>query len=495
MRAYVRECESAASRSDERRDMSDHVRTIVRRSVPCYFCNEFLEERCLPEHVAQCASVLEECPNKCGVYVPRRHLEAHRKSCDKKLSKRAGSTKNIEDSVWKEKVFSVLTLLRLAIDHGEKERAHLHDALSRNLNMLHSQQESLAALRSSVVEAVEEARANSTLLSRRLNDLEIITDGAQHRSSVSFQRISEQLKLFEGELAGERGKHERVLDDWFKELKDLRTFVAKEGVRVGDMWQEQTQRINDLKLELEMRCKGSRELASEHDTLSRDMDRLLEEIRKQSENTAKQRSDLKGLKFQMKENLKYIEELIVENCTAQSPSNSSCDCAADRLETAASTNGRIVWRIDGYKEKMSEAKENDRALCSPIFFSKEYGYTLRMELFLNGKGQWKDRYIIGCLRVESGKWDPLLDWPCVLRASVVLRDQDNPANDVRKSVKTVGRDKDDSDDPDRKSDMYMFIPHTTLSRYPGYTKNDVMFFDIQVRDIKTSASTMSLVAQ
>lgn len=473
--------------------MSNHVHTIMRRSVPCYFCNEFLEERHLSEHMAHCASVLEECRNKCGVYVTRRHLEAHQKSCMKKMSKRTSQLRNIEDSVWKEKVFSVLTLLRLSIDHGEKERARLHDALSRNLSLLHSQRESLDVLRSSIAEAVEESRANSLSLTRRLDGLEIITENAQHRSSVSFQQISEQLKLFEGELTGERGDHDLVLGDWFRELRDLKTFVAKEGVRVSDMWQEQTQRINDLKLELEMRCKDSKELMSKYDTLSGNMDGLLEEMRKYSENTAKQRSDLKGLKFQMKENLKYIEELIVENSRAESPLD-SCVCAAGGIE-CISTNGRIIWRIDGYREEMSLAKKNDRALYSPIFLSKEYGYTLRVELFLNGKGQWKDRHIIGCLRVENGKWDPLLDWPCVLRASVILRDQDNPANDVKKVVKTVGRDKDNSDDPDKKADLYMFIPHTTLSRYPGYTKNDVMFFDVQVRDVKTSASTTSLVAQ
>ncbi|XP_014488478.1 PREDICTED: TNF receptor-associated factor 5 [Dinoponera quadriceps] len=462
--------------------MSEHVHTIVRRSVSCYFCNEFLEERHLSEHMAQCSSVLEECPNKCGVYVPRRHLESHRKSCGRRMSRKSC----LEDSVWKEKVFSVLTLLRLAIDYGEKERAHLRDALSRNSHLLHSQQESLAALRSDVGMVVEKTRAGVALLNQRLDDLEIITDDAQHRSSASFRQISEQLKLFE--LADERSRRQ---DDRLGELRELRTFVAKEGVRVGDMWQEQTQRINDLKLELEMRCRDSKELTAKHDALSRNVDDLLEEIRKQAESTARQKSDLKGLKFQMRQNLKYMEELIAESSPgAEFPEANSCACSEERL-FPASTNGRLIWRVDGYREKMNAAKEKNSAIHSPVFLDREYGYTLRMELFLNGKGQWKDRHIIGCLRVESGKWDPLLDWPCVLRASVVLRDQENPANDLRKSVKTVGRD--DTDDPDRKSDLYMFIPHTTLSRYPGYTKSDVMFFDVQVRDVKTSASTVSVV--
>lgn len=468
--------------------MSNNVHAIVRRSVPCYFCNEFLEEEFLTEHITQCASVLEECPNRCGVYVSRRNLEEHRKSCNRKLSRRNNQIKNIQDSVWKEKVFSVLTLLRLAIDQGEKERTRLQDDLSRNLSLLYSQQESLTALQSNIAEVVENYRGNDAILNLRLNDLEMITDNIQHRTSLSFQQISEQLKVFEERLMGEQNK--RVSNDWFKELKDLKMFVAKESVRTSDMWQEYSQRVNDLKLELEMRCKDSKDLTFKYDTLSKRLNDLAEEILKCSESTAKQKSDLKGLKFQMKQNLRYIEELIVERCRpAPMLSSSSCSCAE-----GVSTNGRIIWRIDCYKEKMSEAKENGRSLYSPIFYDKEYGYTLRMELFLNGKGQWKDRHIIGCLRVENGKWDPLLSWPCVLRAIVILRDQDNPANDVRKIVKTVGRDKNDSNEPDKESELYMFVPHTTLSRYASYTKNNIMFLDVQVKDIRTSASMSSLIA-
>jgi len=382
-----------------------------------------------------------------------------------------------------------LTLLRLAIDQGEKERIRLQDDLSRNLSLLHSQQESLAALQLNIEEAVEESRSNHAALNRRLNTLEMITDDMQHCTTLNLRQISEQLKLLEGELTDDQSKHACTPNDWLQELKDLKTFVAKESIRASDIWQEHLQRINDLKLELEMRCKNTKELTSKHDTLSEKMNSLSGEICKHSESMAKRKSEIKGLKFQMKENLKYIEELIVENCRSE-PSLNSCSC--EGVESA-STNGRVIWRIERYKEKMSEAKGSDCAFYSPIFYNKEYGYTLRMELFLNGKGQWKDRHIIGCLRVENGKWDPLLDWPCVLRAAVILRDQDNPANDVRKIVKTVGRDKDDSD-PDKESGLYMFIPHTILSRYSGYTKNNVIFLDIQVKDIKTSASTMSLVA-
>jgi len=160
--------------------------------------------------------------------------------------------KDIQDSVWKEKVFSILTLLRLAIDQGEKERIRLQDDLSRNLILLHSQQESLAALQLNIEEAVEESRSNHAALNRRLNTLEMITDDMQHCTTLNLRQISEQLKLLEGELTDDQSKHVCTPNDWLQELKDLKTFVAKESIRASDIWQEHLQRINDLKLELEI---------------------------------------------------------------------------------------------------------------------------------------------------------------------------------------------------------------------------------------------------
>lgn len=153
-------------------------------------------------------------------------------------------------------------------------------------------------------------------------------------------------------------------------------------------------------------------------------------------------------------------------------------------------DGRYIWRIERYKEKMSSAKESNGVLYSPKFYNKQYGYAMRMELLLNGKGQWKDRHVIGCLRVIDGLWDPLLDWPCILTARVVMRDQVNPANDMRKLVKTIGRR--EPTDPDSESGFYMFIPHSMLTRHCGFTKDNVVFLDIQIKDITGIGSSLSL---
>ncbi|XP_076668028.1 TNF receptor-associated factor 5-like [Andrena cerasifolii] len=473
--------------------MSNRVNSVIRRSVPCYFCNEFLEERHLPDHMKHCGSVLEECTFKCGVYVPRKNMEEHRRACERNSSKRNSQIKEVQDSLWRDKVFSTLTLLRSAINNEEMERRSLQDRLAQCLRLLYSQQDSIDALRSQVTETAEDRRRYDALLSQRLDDMEFTCDSMKQRTSLYFQEISEQLNHLTVELTEEQNKHDEVLGNWCIELKDLKAFLAQESVHVTGMWQEQQQLIHDLKLELEMRCKSSKESMTQQKELTERVNAIEEEIKKHSAIVADQGSNIKGLKFQTKENLKYLEELVQESSRSNMSEFVECQCERECFDRFP-TNGRLLWRIDRYKEKMTDAKENGCSIYSPRFFNKEYGYTLRMEVYLNGIGQWKDRHVIGCLRVEHGKWDPLLDWPCILKATVTLRNQENPANDVKKLVKAVGHDKTNPENVDKESGIYMFIPHTTLTRYSGYVMNDALFLDIQVRDIKTSASTPLLAS-
>ncbi|CAK9805610.1 TNF receptor-associated factor 4 [Anthophora quadrimaculata] len=469
--------------------MSNQINSVVRRSVPCYFCNKFLEEKYLFDHVKHCGLVLEECPLKCGVYVLRKNMEQHRKTCNK--INRHGQMKEIQDSLWRNKVFSALTLLRSVINNEERERRNLQNNMTQCLKLVHSQRESIDSLHFQITETTEQCRQYNATVNQRLHNLEVTCDNMEQRTSFSFQQLSEQLKLIHNELTNERQKHDDVLDNWCLELKDLKSFVTKESEHVNKMWQEQRQLIHDLKLELEMRCKDSRELIEQQKQIIEKVNSLEGEVSKQSAAASSQKSIVRGLKFQIKENLKYLEELISDNTKSNVSEFLECQCR-DGCVDLYPTNGRLLWRIDRYKEKMTEAKENDCALYSPIFLNKEYGYTLRLEVFLNGIGQWKDRHIIGCLRVQAGKWDPLLDWPCVLKAAVTLRNQENPANDIKKLVKAVGRNKSNCPDENKEPGIYMFIPHTTLTRYSGYVKDNALFLDIQVKDIKTSASTPTL---
>ncbi|OXU30031.1 hypothetical protein TSAR_017027 [Trichomalopsis sarcophagae] len=421
----------------------------------CYFCNDSMDSKYLSEHLVHCGAVLEECPEKCGAYVPRAELQDHLNQCFRGLSNKVHRTgasideqiRSLHESAWKNKVVSILSLLRSAVSEGEQEIKELRDTLASSLQITNE------ALRKDILDELFESR-------RRLANLEKTC----------------------GELRLEEREKSCVV------IEELRAGFSAESSALRKLWQEQAQNVHDMRLELEMRCKLSKELVGRYDVLIEKTEALERRLQSQADSIAEQATGYKTLRFQMKENVAYVEELIrdlLSKCNS-APRYYQCDCQRENLPV-----GRLVWRIDGFQEKMDEAKRSDAVLYSPAFHDKEYGYTVRMELYLNGLGQWRNRHVIGCLRVIDGKWDPLLDWPCVLRADVTLRDQENSVNDVDKFVKTVKKGKS-NEELEHNADLYMFIPHTTLARHKGYTCDDVMFLEIRVRDQKFNGSTMSL---
>lgn len=44
--------------------------------------------------------------------------------------------------------------------------------------------------------------------------------------------------------------------------------------------------------------------------------------------------------------------------------------------------GHLIWRIDSFSTKLKNAKENDIVLKSPVFCNRQYGYTLRVSVFI-----------------------------------------------------------------------------------------------------------------
>ncbi|XP_046602176.1 TNF receptor-associated factor 5 [Neodiprion virginianus] len=480
--------------------MSSNVNYITRRSVPCYFCSEFIEERYISEHVKHCGAVLEECPDKCGVYIPRCNAKAHRAQCSSRKSKKMSKSDEMQlpaptDSVWKERVMSILNMMRTTIADGKQEQKELEARIAQSLETLRSKEAALETLRIRLSEASSENRQANEDINFRISRLEQSFTHIDEQTSLNFEQVYDQLNMLQSRLTDGEIERKTAMKEWHAELEGFKNFLSEENVMISAVWHEQLKQIHDLKLELEMRCKASKGLVKSHDILAEKMDILVDEMRKHSEAIENQVAETKALKFQMKEHINYVEDTMKEVMSQNSAQSMKCRCVTEEYFEPVPSNGRLLWRIDRYKEKMTDAKENDTLLCSPIFYNKEYGYTLRVELFLNGKGQWKERHIIGCLRVLEGKWDALLDWPCILQATVVLRDQENPANNVRKTLKVKRKDAgDDSNKLDKDSGMYMFIPHTKLTRYDGFTKNNVMFLDIQVKDFKIGGSMVSLLS-
>ncbi|XP_069691624.1 uncharacterized protein Traf-like [Periplaneta americana] len=137
--------------------------------------------------------------------------------------------------------------------------------------------------------------------------------------------------------------------------------------------------------------------------------------------------------------------------------------------------GHIVWKISDFETKMADAKENNTILHSPVFYSSQHGYKLRVEVRLNGLGQWTGRHMTASLQVLEGEWDALLQWPFNQRVTLTLRDQSKAPDKVNNLVKNLveGREKEDP------AGLHVFIPHTALQQH-NYVVNNVMFLEVTV---------------
>lgn len=358
-----------------------------------------------------------------------------------------------------------------------------------------------------------------TNIDRKLNNLEEILNGVKERTSKNFQALAYRLDVIQNAVTDNQ---QREMDNFTcdgkvgmekleSELKDLKTFVAKESILISDIWDDHKQQINCIKHQLDLRLSEVKDSELKLQLVNDKIDLLIEELKCHSECIDKHEMVTKSLKFQLSSTIKRLEELMLSNLVQKNLLSSYNAVgnlnyfknSREEIVTAIPiTHGRLLWRIDNYCEKMIEAKEHEAVVNSPTFFSKEYGYLLKMELYLNGRDRWKDRNIIGCLKVVEGPWDPLLEWPCTLRARVTLRDQDNSGNNVKKIVKTkatrlkdcnkLGTVKDSDCCIDSAIDM--FIPHTVLNRHDGFTKNNLLFLDIQITELQSnlSASTSAL---
>ncbi|XP_043279731.1 uncharacterized protein Traf-like [Venturia canescens] len=508
----------------------------------CYFCNEPIKERYLPEHVQFCGAVLVECPEKCGSYVPRKNFRLHQRYCRKRIYEsnllpgtspalaqspdsarwnsvpRSSRITTSNEATWKENVDKTLISLRSSLASAnaasasaEADRNMLMHNASVTSRRFEKEEKSLAALRQLTCRGLDEIRQENSAIENRIRNLDAAMLQMEKVMFRNFGAISSRFETLQNSVVSLQEKIQIMKDDGGVAIKygeqnelllkvdDLTKFVVKESAIVRDLWDEQSKRCNDLKLELEIRCKISKELEKTQNLLSEKIEIVVTEIRRRANEIMELKDSLKKMKSQSKRMMELLEDLVLEKDEyllgeMEKREKAAVPPSYHVAAAAAVTTGRLLWRIDRYKEKMNDAKEKDTITQSPVFYSKDYGYALRMELLMNGRRQWTGRHLIGCLRVVPGEWDPLLDWPCILRATVTLRDQENPANDVRKIVKTKSHGFDENNDCyDKDSGFDMFIPHSTLTRCTGLTKNDVIFLDIKITDLSTSQSASSVV--
>uniref|UniRef100_A0A1E1WEW3 MATH domain-containing protein n=1 Tax=Pectinophora gossypiella TaxID=13191 RepID=A0A1E1WEW3_PECGO len=505
------------------------------KDSPCYFCNENFEMGHLQNHLKLCGSILEQCPLRCGAWIQRKHKETHTKDCPRLEKTRTASSPtharlpdpvpppSTSNHTWSPRPVP----LDDCVSYLEKEVANIKLVLTEEASHREIQATELETLRSKLV-LVEERSQHflSTLVSLRAAVDDEAERGANWAAQFKHDLANVQLALQELQsqqlstvMRLESAVSSLVHEQHERELLETALTQHDSRIRAVNKLEEVIEYIKQT-VEEERQLNAESRAALEAEVV---------EARRSSQQVA-QLADLRvQLQHAATPERPALDRLAVLEVATADARAESADQAARvdamvrdlraltrsylkvRSELAdfqarvsfdnpelGGDNGHLIWRIDNFTARMKDAKENDAILSSPIFRTSKYGYTLKAEANLNGIGKWKGRNITCTVRLVGGPYDPLLEWPCDLNITIVLKDQPankNQAMDIVKSLQLRRKSsskRHDYDDAEKTRStealdksvlqlkrQYIFIPHTSLDKFE-YVKNDVAFLEFIV---------------
>ncbi|XP_002071282.2 TNF receptor-associated factor 3 [Drosophila willistoni] len=446
--------------------------TIVKyEKSSCLFCNEWFDAQTFTEHLIHCGQVLEECPNSCQAFIPRIRMRSHLKECprNKQHSQR----------------------MSVSMDRLDQHADHRLQVLEQDVNTIRSVLNEEIRQRLHLITDVGNIRKQNQVVEEWTRDTDdhlgglrrqLEEEGAQRafvaeQNQIDFQyccNITQSLK----------DQVELKMDDIQKHINQLSIDISFHQNQLND---------NILKLE---------ELIFENERLNRDKFFQIEEFLQQINEdiktklgttneyaTSKQATldyevkNVKNIVCETEERCDKIETTIQDldralHQTLQNLSDIENQLAMQqRISSVQNTRGHLIWRIKDYSKKLDEAKQYDTILHSSMFSNKAYGYALRLDIYLNGKGTWKGRNLIACLNVLTGEYDPLLAWPCRLQAEIIIRDQSENPLETQDYVKTIFVRK--KSDDFIQSNQYFHIPHKVITSR-NYLRNDSLYIEVRV---------------
>lgn len=479
----------------------------------------------IQDHLAQCSQTLIECPNRCTAYVPRKQLEDHLQLCPKSLpsskvllhyqnhqfqSTSPSSTHSHEAT---NALFDRLQLLEHDLNrvrealHEESRQRHKLIVDVGTLRRRHAVDDGWTEQVGDVLTALkrclgEESQTRCDEIQQLRIDIDRLS-ASYSETTVWREQMHAQLQQLEADML--------PVEDGASGKGAWRTYI---DVLLNDQ-RSMAMRMYKLENELSLvaqRGNDAAMMAATNEVLITEKCAQVDEIVavRQAEHRASKRisvHDTVGrmatVDFELK-SLKHIctaaedkcDRLERVVCEVRKMASATQQQLSERLEherlqrqmvAIENVHGHLIWRIDGFAAKMQSARDDDvTTLHSPSFCNRQYGYTLRLDVHLNGLGTWRGRHVLACLTVvPGGDWDTLLAWPCKLRADIRLRDQPadvRAANDVRKTITAKG-----TADVYEQA-QYIFITHKSLRR-GSYVRDDTIFFEVRVHQERTEDQT------
>lgn len=489
--------------------MENNQRTVPK--FTCYFCNKVIENDTEMGHTAVCGNVLVPCVNKCGAYVPRMGLQKHNKECVNRTTNTLPKQQNRRvPNIY----YGLAPDNRNVVQNNPTRTTNNGFVKNDSQNELYKLSRKIADLES----RFQFQQENQNQLATSLQNYDKLKT-AQLQLNLDLEKIK-----YQNQLAYDwRNKTDSILNNLTLNLSSIDN--AKRNLD-GNIMGLQTRMA--LLEKLEDQISGLVESFRREQAYNRQVDMSFEEKFEEIKKTLAQenaknlailgdvkdaldltKQDMENAKFQLEDQgIKFTNIIYDLRGVGQSTSEAirkiekvekeyeklkkelaQMKLDMEILEGLSGSSdfrpgpGRLLWRITEVDSKMVQAKQTGSVIKSPIFFTHEYGYRIRVLMYMNGLKKWKDRYALLCLHVLKGDFDMVLKWPCNIEGTVVLRDLDDlekakPFSKIITAKRQTGNE--ECEEPQESSSCYIFIPHSTLLK-SNHVKNDTIFLDIKIR--------------
>ncbi|ALC49159.1 Traf-like [Drosophila busckii] len=450
--------------------------TIVKyEKSSCLFCNEWFDAQTFTEHLIHCGQVLEECPNSCHVFIPRIRMRSHLKECPRsKQSQQQQQSQRLSVSMERLDQHSDhrvpvleqdVSTIRSVLNEEIRQRLHLITDVGniRKQNQVvedwtRETDHNLLELRKQLdIESAQRAFA----IEQNQADFQYccnLTQSLKEQVNIKLDELQQHIN----QLSADVSYHQNQLNDNIIKLEE----IVFENERLNrDKFVQIEQFLQEINEDLKTKLGSGDFATSKQATLDYEVKNVKSILLETEERCDKLSNIVENLDKTMHQTMQNIAD--IENQLAMQ----------QRISSVQNIRGHLIWRIKDYSKKLEEAKQYDSILHSAMFSNKAYGYALRLDIYLNGKGTWKGRNLIACLNVLSGEYDPLLPWPCRLQAEIIIRDQSGIEQDAQDYVKIIQVRK--KSDDYIQSNQYFHIPHRVITSR-NYLRNDSLYVEVKV---------------
>ncbi|KAH8287608.1 hypothetical protein KR054_010751 [Drosophila jambulina] len=443
--------------------------TIVKyEKSSCLFCNEWFDAQTFTEHLIHCGQVLEECPKGCLAFIPRIRMRSHLKECPRAKQQQLLNGQRLSASMDRldqqqsdhrlQALEQDVATIRSVLNEEIRQRLHLITDVGniRKQNQVvedwnRDTDEVVGGLRRQIE---EEASQRAYAIEQSQLDFQYCCNITQSLKEQVESRLDEAQKLV-NQLSLDVTFHQNQLNDNILKLEEL---IFENERQNRDKFFQIEEFMQQISEDIKTKLGSSDYVTTKQATLDYEVKNVKNIVCETEERCDK----LDRALHQTMQNLSDLENQLAMQ---------------QRIASVQNIRGHLIWRIKDYSKKLDEAKQYDTILHSAMFSNKAFGYALRLDIYLNGKGTWKGRNMIACLNVLSGEYDPLLAWPCRLQAEIVIRDQCSNMAEAQDYVKTIFVRK--KSDDFIQSNQYFHIPHKVITSR-NYLRNDAMFIEVRV---------------